>query len=107
MTSINNLTGRGRAYDIGSEDRSRAGQASNARQGNAVSGSADASNDSVTLTETGSQLSTTAREMASTPAFDSAKVERIKTLIAEGRYSIDPQRIADRFMELESALGSA
>ncbi|MEW6765441.1 MAG: flagellar biosynthesis anti-sigma factor FlgM [Pseudomonadota bacterium] len=107
MTSINNLTGRGRAYDIGSEDRSRAGLASNTRPGNTTSGTAESGNDSITLTETGSKLSATAREMASTPAFDSAKVERIKTLIAEGRYSIDPQRIADRFMELESALGSA
>ncbi|MEW6444509.1 MAG: flagellar biosynthesis anti-sigma factor FlgM [Pseudomonadota bacterium] len=103
MTSINNLTGRGRAYDIGADSRNA--PAGSARTGG--TGSAEGGSDSITLTETGSQIAATAREMAATPAFDSAKVERIKSLIAEGRYAIDPQRIADRFIELESSLGTA
>lgn len=60
--------------------------------------------DSVTLTITGTQIASNAREMASTPAYDTAKVERIKALIAEGQYSIDPQTIADRFVALEMSI---
>ena len=101
MTTINNLTQSTRSYDVGTEDRSRAGKAP------ARSPAAETSADSVTLTETGSQLAATAREMAATPSFDAAKVDRIKALIANGEYAMDPQRIADRFIELESSLGQA
>ncbi|MGC9007617.1 MAG: flagellar biosynthesis anti-sigma factor FlgM [Halothiobacillaceae bacterium] len=102
MTSIDNLTGRPRPLETSVSERSRAGSAAshNKRTGEAAA-------DSITLTETGSQIAAASREMAATPAFDSAKVERIKELIAEGRYSIDPQRIANRFIELESSLGKS
>ena len=33
--------------------------------------------------------------------FDTEKVERLKAEIAEGRYEIDPVRVADRFIEHE------
>ncbi|MFZ5466856.1 MAG: flagellar biosynthesis anti-sigma factor FlgM [Pseudomonadota bacterium] len=102
MTSIDNLTGRPRPLETSVSERSRAGSAA----GNSKP-TGEAAADSITLTETGSQIAAASREMAATPAFDSAKVERIKELIAEGRYSIDPQRIADRFIELESSLGKA
>lgn len=102
MTSIDNLTGRSRPLDSPVTDRTRTGAATNNGKP-----AASPMADSITLTETGSQLTATSREMASSPAFDSAKVERIKAMIAEGRYAIDPQRIADRFIELESALGKA
>jgi negative regulator of flagellin synthesis FlgM len=102
MTSIDNLTGRPRLLETSINERSRAGSAT----GNSKP-AGEAAADSITLTETGSQITAASREMAATPAFDSAKVERIKELIAEGRYAIDPQRIANRFIELESSLGKA
>jgi negative regulator of flagellin synthesis FlgM len=102
MTSIDNLTGRPRPLETSISERSRAGSAA----GNSKP-TGEAAADNITLTETGSQITAASREMAATPAFDSAKVERIKALIAEGRYAIDPQRIANRFIELESSLGKA
>lgn len=33
--------------------------------------------------------------------FDAEKVARLKAEIAEGRYEIDPSRVADRFIEHE------
>jgi negative regulator of flagellin synthesis FlgM len=33
--------------------------------------------------------------------IDSAKVDAIKTAIAEGRYPVDPQRIAERMVALD------
>jgi len=102
MTRIDNLIGRPRPQETSVNEWNRAGSAT----GNSKP-SGEVVVDSITLTETGSRIAAASREMAATPAFDSAKVERIKALIAEGRYSIDPQRIADRFIELESSLGKA
>lgn len=107
MTSINNLIQRTRTYDVGTEDRARAGQSTARPQASSSASVEKGGDDSITLTKTGSQMAATAREMAATPAFDAAKVERIKSLIAEGQYSVDPQRLADRFIELEAALGRA
>lgn len=39
-----------------------------------------------------------------TPEVDMEKVEAIKQSIAEGRFPIDPQRIAEKFAELEGLL---
>lgn len=102
MTSINNLTGRSRPLDTPSSERGRTTPAPTQDKPAAA-----APADSITLTEAGNQLTAASREMAAAAPFDSAKVERIKALIAEGRYAIDPQRIADRFIELESSLGKA
>jgi len=40
----------------------------------------------------------------STPEIDQARVDAIKQAIAEGRYTVDPQRIAAKFAELEGLL---
>ena len=39
-----------------------------------------------------------------TPEVDMDKVEAIKQAIAEGRFPIDPKRIAEKFAELEGLL---
>lgn len=39
-----------------------------------------------------------------TPEVDMDRVEAIKQAIAEGRYPLDPQRIAQKFVELEGLL---
>jgi negative regulator of flagellin synthesis FlgM len=48
-------------------------------------------------------------QMLSGPAtgqseIDAAKVERIRAAIAEGRYHVDPVRLAENFMNLEGQL---
>ncbi|MGC8697258.1 MAG: flagellar biosynthesis anti-sigma factor FlgM [Halothiobacillus sp.] len=42
------------------------------------------------------------QSLASTPAFDQAKVDRIKSLIADGQYAVDPAKIAAKFLKLEA-----
>lgn len=37
--------------------------------------------------------------------FDEAKVESIKRAIKEGNYPLDPRRIAESFLSLESLIG--
>lgn len=39
-----------------------------------------------------------------TPEVDMARVEEIKQRIAEGDYPVDPQRIAEKFAQLEGLL---
>lgn len=47
------------------------------------------------------QLSDVARQALSEPEFDRAKVEAIKTAIAQGNYPLDSRRIAESFVALE------
>lgn len=42
----------------------------------------------------------------STPEVDVVRVEAIKQSIAEGKYPLDPQRIAEKFAQLEGLLNS-
>ena len=45
-------------------------------------------------------------EMANQPSFDKAKVESIKQAIANGSYSVDPEKLADSIIQLEKELGN-
>jgi len=47
------------------------------------------------------QLSQVARQVMREPEFDRAKVEAIKTAIAQGQYPLDSRRIAESFVALE------
>jgi negative regulator of flagellin synthesis FlgM len=58
--------------------------------------------ESVTLTETAKTLSA-ARGGAQDTPVDSARVADIKAALAEGRYEIDNQRLAQRMLDFEGA----
>lgn len=94
LDSINRL----RVGTLATDDKSRsAGEKASPAAANA--GSAPASRD-VTVT-----LSTKAEQVQDgTPVIDQAKVDRIKTLIAEGNYSIDTDKLVDKFIELETSI---
>lgn len=47
------------------------------------------------------QLSDVAKQLMREPEFDRAKVEAIKTAIAQGQYPLDSRRIAESFVALE------
>lgn len=47
------------------------------------------------------QLSDVAKQIMREPEFDRAKVEAIKTAIAQGQYPLDSRRIAESFVALE------
>ncbi len=57
---------------------------------------------SLTLSAEATGMQQLTQQLAATPSFDQAKVDRIKALLAQGQYAIDPAKIAARFVELES-----
>jgi len=54
-----------------------------------------AKQDSVSLSDTSSQLNALETSVSQSSGFDSAKVEAIKQAISEGRFKINPEQIAD------------
>ena len=70
----------------------------------AKSAEAKSSTDQVQLSSQAQTLKRLEASVADRPAFDEAKVESIREAIAEGRYHVDPERLAERFVSLESEL---
>ncbi|MFP4272990.1 MAG: flagellar biosynthesis anti-sigma factor FlgM [Halothiobacillaceae bacterium] len=103
MSIIDGLgAGRPRPNEVGGDDRLRNDPA----RGRPASGTERAtgtSGDSVQLTDGASRLQQLQSQAGSEPAFDQAKVDRIKQLISDGEYAMDSQKIAERFVELERA----
>jgi len=63
----------------------------------------EAAGESVTLTETAKTLNSV-RGGAQEAPIDDVRVNRLKSAIAEGRYAIDDQRLAQRLLEFEGGL---
>ena len=61
--------------------------------------------DSVQLSSQAQTMSRIESGIKSSPDVDSAKVEAIKTAIAEGRFEINAEAIADKMLNQESLLG--
>ena len=60
------------------------------------------SGDRVTLSNTANQLNDLARSASEQPAVDTQRVEQIREAIKEGGYEINPERIADRLIAIET-----
>lgn len=60
--------------------------------------------DSVSLTSQAQQLQSAQLKMASLPEVDMKKVEEIKQAISEGRYKIDPEKLAANIASFEAEL---
>lgn len=60
--------------------------------------------DEVRLSSRARQLRDIEHRVAEQDVFDRERVEEIRAAIAEGRYHVDPQRLAERFVELERQL---
>lgn len=56
----------------------------------------------VNLSPTATAMQKLTQSLASTPAFDQAKVDRIKSLIADGQYAVDPAKISAKFLSFEA-----
>lgn len=61
--------------------------------------------DAVSLSTLGKAVGEMHNQMASLPSFDKAKVEAIKEAIANGSYSVNPEKLADNIMKFEKELG--
>lgn len=62
---------------------------------NTAPNAAPAPADSVDLTDSARQLQDLQAAVAGTPVVDSGRVEALRDAIANGSYTVDPQRIAD------------
>jgi len=62
--------------------------------------------DSLTLTDSAINLKKLEESIAHLPIVDMQKVEEIQNKIKDGSYSINPDKIAQRFIEMEIALSS-
>ena len=62
--------------------------------------------DSITLTDSAINLKKLEDSISHLPIVDMQKVEEIQNKIKDGSYSINPDKIAQRFIEMEIALSS-
>jgi negative regulator of flagellin synthesis FlgM len=88
-----------------SDRRVKGGQASPAEgSSSATSGQNKTGADEVQLSGQARALQQLADAVAEQPAFDAQRVVAIRDAIAEGRYHVDPERLAENFIDLEYAL---
>jgi|SRR5579883_1506423 len=59
----------------------------------------------VHITDSASQLASLEQVVRSLPAVDTARVAQLSSAIEHGTYTVEPQHVADRLMQLEQALG--
>ena len=62
--------------------------------------------DTVTLTDTAAQLHKLEAMVLASPIVDIARVEDVKQAIRNGQFQINPQRVAEKMMNFENALGN-
>ncbi|MGS0673905.1 flagellar biosynthesis anti-sigma factor FlgM [Shewanella sp. 0m-4] len=60
--------------------------------------------DSVSITAQAQQIQNVQTKMADMPEIDQKKVDEIKAAIAEGRYKIDPDKLASNIANFENDL---
>ena len=97
MNKINGLIGNN-GYTNSANDAKNGVRSANSGA-TAASGNEETS---VSLSAEATGMQQLTQQLASSPSFDQAKVDRIKALMAQGQYVIDPAKIAARFHELES-----
>lgn len=60
--------------------------------------------EAVTVTRTASELMRLEEQLDTLPEVDSERVEALRQAIAEGRYEVNPGRIADALIQVEREL---
>ena len=60
--------------------------------------------DTVSLTDTAAHLRRLENKLAALPVVDIPRTESIKQALADGRYVVDPTRVADKLLRFESML---
>lgn len=99
--TINGFQGNGATSVATSRaQQSTSGSAAAATPGNSQSGGAA----EVQITSTASQLASLGQTLSAMPAIDSARVARISQSLADGTYSISPDKIASGLMQSDHAL---
>ena len=97
MTKITGYSNR--PIQLGVDKKiSRSGENAAAPQSSATAGTA------VSITEQAKQLAALEQAVQSLPAVNEARVAEIRTAIQEGRYQVDPERIAEKLLCIEQEL---
>lgn len=68
--------------------------------------SAPASTETVSLTEDAALLQALDEQIAATPAVNAARVEEVRTALANGEYRIDAERVAEKLLAAEGGIAS-
>lgn len=63
-------------------------------------------NTPVNITDQAKQLASLEQALQSQPAVDEGRVSEIRSAIQDGRYQIDPERIADKLLRFERELSN-
>lgn len=61
--------------------------------------------DTVSLTDTATQLQSLQQTLADAPVIDNDRVSALKAAIAEGSYNVDPAELANNMINFEQQLG--
>jgi len=78
------------------------------RNNTAQAGSAaPAISDTINITGTASQLQALEKQLSSLPVVDVQRVDSVKREISNGTFEIDPPRIADKMIQIESAISQS
>ncbi len=83
----------------------RASEAGTGASGASVAPAAASSGSDVQITGSAAQLSALMQALSRQPAVDEARVSQLRSAIEQGRYTVQPQHVADQLMQLEQALG--
>lgn len=98
------------AIDISGVNPNKLNQPANRAERNAenrarqAEKSAESRQEEVRISEDAQAIERLAREVRSAESFDEQRVKDITQAISEGRYPVDNQRVAEKFLELESQL---
>ncbi len=102
MSEINNLKATGQA-ELNSPRNVNARDNKNGDQPQAVTGS-ETRSDTVSLTNTATQLQSLQQTLSEVPEVNSEKVEALRAAIADGTYTVDVYDVAQNLIEFEQLL---
>jgi negative regulator of flagellin synthesis FlgM len=89
---------------IRDQSRGRGVDSSGGPASDAAPSAAQPRADRVDLSAGAKALRSAAGAVANLPAVDASRVDAIRQAISEGRYHVDPVRLAQKFLELENDL---
>ena len=103
--AINSISNGSGSKPLNISDSQKPVQVGNApHANNAVAPSSSTASDTVSLTGTASQLRSLEQQLSSLPVVDIQRVDAVKREISNGTFEIDPPKIADKMIQIESAI---
>lgn len=87
------------------EQTDTARSATEAGSGGPARRNSSPSSDTVSLTDGAARLKRLEQTLTSVPVVDQARVAAIKQLVSTGHYEVDAERVAQKLLNFEQALG--